>query len=89
MWKALSVGLILGATAAIAQAPSATDEGPRGPDNDPDQIVCENQTEIGSRVSRRRVCRTRREWQEIRLESRKTAEKVQYFKITCERPPCG
>jgi len=89
MWKALSVGLVLGATAALAQAPSATDAEPRGPDNDPNQIICENQTEIGSRLSRRRVCRTRREWEELRLETRKTTERVQSFKITCERPPCG
>ncbi len=88
MWKAPSVGLVLGATAAFAQAPSATDGDARGPGNNPDQIVCEKQVEIGSRLASRRVCRTRREWQEYRLEARKTAEKVQYFKPSCERPPC-
>ena len=88
MWKALLVGLAAGATAALAQAPSATDETERGPNGDPDQVICEKQVEIGSRLSTRRICRTRREWQEYRLEARKTAEKVQYFKPSCERPPC-
>ena len=87
MWKPLSMGLILGATAAFAQAPSATDEGPRGPQNNPDQVICEKQVEIGSRLAARRVCRTRREWQEYRLESRKTTERVQYFKPTCDPNP--
>jgi len=86
MWKALSMGLVLGATAALARA--QTDEGPRGPENDPNQVICEKQAEIGSRLSSRRVCRTRREWEEYRLESRKTTEKVQFFKMTCDRPPC-
>ena len=83
MWKVLSMGLILGATAAIAQAPEA-----RGPDNDPNQIICEKQVEIGSRLAARRICRTRREWEEVRLESRKTTERVQYFKPSCVRPRC-
>ena len=88
MWKALSMGLILGATAAIAQAPAATDEGARGPESDPNQMICEKQVEIGSRLASRRICRTRREWEEYRLEARKTAERVQYFKPSCVRPRC-
>ena len=89
MWKALSVGLALGATAAFAQSPSEAPDGPRGPDNDPNQMVSQNQTEIGSRVSRRRVCRTRAEWEDLRVQQRRTVEKVQFFKQTCDRPPCG
>ena len=88
MWRVASVGLVLGATAAIAQAPSDT-RGSRGPDNDPNRMICENQTEIGSRVSRRRVCRTRAEWEAHRAETRMVTERVQYFKPTCEQPPCG
>ena len=86
MWKAASVGLMLGATAAIAQAPSDT-AGGRGPDNDPNKMICENQTEIGSRVSRRRVCSTRAEWEAHRAETRKVTERVQYFKPTCDGGP--
>ena len=82
MWRVVSVALALGATAAIAQAPSDTG-GSRGPDNDPNRMICENQTEIGSRVSRRRVCRTRAEWEAHRAETRKVTERVQYMKPTC------
>ena len=89
MWKALFIGAVVGASAALAQAPSGSDDSSRGPDNDPNQIVCQNQTEIGSRVSRRRVCRTRAEWEELRIEQRKTVERVQFFKPSCETPPCG
>ena len=87
MWKVLTAGLALGATAAIAQTPDAGSS--RGPNNDPNQIVCRSEAEIGSRLSRRRVCRTRAEWQELQVEQRKTTERVQYMKVTCERPPCG
>lgn len=88
MWKALTAGLVLGGTAAMAQT-SADPGSNRGPNNDPNQVVCRSEAEIGSRVSRRRVCRTRAEWQELQVEQRKTTERVQFMKVTCERPPCG
>ena len=79
MWKVVSVALVLGATGAVAQASSDT-AGSRGPDNDANRMICENQTEIGSRLSRRRICRTRAEWDAHRAQSRDTVERVQYFK---------
>ena len=81
MWKLVSVGAVLVATAAIAQAASDT-AGSRGPDNDPNRMICETQSEIGSRLSRRRICRTRAEWEAHRAETRKVTERVQYFKPT-------
>ena len=82
MWKALAVSAVIGATAA-AQAPtdSATTV---GPNNDPTQIVCVNERVTGSRVSSRRVCRTRAEWAEHEAEQRRTLEKTQSFRPTCE-----
>jgi hypothetical protein len=76
--KAISAALILATTAIVAQRA----EGTRGPDNNPGQIVCVKQQEIGSRVSARRVCRTRAEWAEHREHAREVAERVQVRKAT-------
>ena len=66
---------------AAAQAPVAP-EARIGPRNDPDEVVCINEAEIGSRLSRRRVCRTRAEWEEHRSQSRIVTERVQLQKQT-------
>jgi hypothetical protein len=76
MWKAVFVGAVLAATAAVAQSQGARVD----PNGDPNQIVCVNERVTGSRVATQRVCRTRREWEEHKGEMRKTLEKVQYFK---------
>ena len=47
---------------------------------DPEQIVCRSETDIGSRVSRRRVCRTRAEWAELQAQSRDVTDEVQRYK---------
>jgi hypothetical protein len=83
MWKAVAVGAVLGARAAVAQAP-ADSTTQVGPNNDPSQIVCVNERVTGSRVSSRRVCRTRAEWAEHEAEQRRTLEKTQSFRPTCE-----
>jgi hypothetical protein len=68
-----ATGVALVATAALAQP---SDEG-RGPNNDPNQIVCVKEGEIGSRLTMRRVCRTRAEWTELKTQTRRVIEKVQ------------
>jgi hypothetical protein len=78
MWKALITGVLLAATAAVEQSPV----GRVGPTGDPDQIVCISERETGSRLAARRVCRTRREWDEHRSETRRVVEKVQSYKPT-------
>lgn len=70
-------------TAAFAQAPVGTPETQRsGPRGDPNEIVCVNQAEIGSRLSRRRVCRTRAQWDELAVQTRRVIERVQFEKQT-------
>jgi hypothetical protein len=76
MWKVVLVSGVLAATAAIAQSPTSR----VGPNGDPDQILCVNERVTGSRLATQRVCRTRREWDEHKSETRKTLEKVQFFK---------
>jgi invasion protein IalB len=47
------------------------------PARNPNQIVCERQTEIGSRLATTKVCKTRAQWAEDQRADRMTIEKVQ------------
>ena len=67
------------AVAATAQTTAAPAETKDGVEN---KMVCRNIQEIGSRLSRRRVCRTKLEWDEIDMQTRQTVERVQYNKQT-------
>ena len=44
---------------------------------DPNEKVCENITAIGSRLSKKRVCATRAEWADRKLQDRQAVEKAQ------------
>ena len=44
---------------------------------DPNQIVCEKQEVIGSRIATKRVCMTRGQWADQRRNDRMEVEKVQ------------
>jgi invasion protein IalB len=43
----------------------------------PDEVVCEKQQEIGSRIASDRVCMTRSQWAEQRRVSRQEIDKAQ------------
>jgi invasion protein IalB len=43
----------------------------------PDEVVCEKQQEIGSRIASDRVCMTRSQWAEQRRLSRQEVDKAQ------------
>lgn len=63
----------LGTTAAVA-APANKKQ------RDPNEVVCEKQPELGSRVAVKRVCMTRAEWAERRRLDRMEVEKAQTSK---------
>lgn len=44
---------------------------------DPNEKICENQTVLGSRLARRRVCATRGEWAERRRAERDIVDRTQ------------
>ena len=67
---ALAVALTIPAASLSAQAPQLSV-------GDPNEKICENVSQIGSRLSRKRVCATRAEWAERRLQDRKDAEHIQ------------
>lgn len=68
------------ATAAIAQAPNDTTGQRVKPSQDPNEVICIRELIPGSVFMKQRVCRTRAEWAEHRLQSRQTIEKVQALK---------
>ena len=70
--------LLVSSAAALAQAPGGAPATTRiGPNQDPNEIICVRQTEIGSRLAQRRVCRTRAEWAEHRSQTQQSIEKAQ------------
>ena len=42
-----------------------------------DEVVCEREQEIGSRLSSHKICHTRSQWQQLRLSDRSATEHVQ------------
>ena len=61
----------LGTTAAFAADPAGKKQ------RDPNEVVCEKQKELGSRLAVKRVCMTRAEWAERRRLDRMELEKTQ------------
>ena len=62
------------ATAALSQSPTTTK---RGPGNDPNEVVCVKEAQIGTRLAHRRVCRTRAEWEEHHRQLRQAIDRAQ------------
>ena len=85
MLKAISasfVAVLLAGTSgsafaqAAAPAPAQTAAPARvGPD--PNEVICEKQEVLGSRLSSRRVCHTRAEWADLKLQDRQELERAQ------------
>ena len=82
--------LIVSSAAAIAQAPNEAPAAQKvGPSGNADEIVCVNQSEIGSRLNRRRVCRTRAEWAAHQTQYRQNLERAQnQTQTSCKQPAC-
>ena len=73
-FAAAAAGSMLAAAGQPASAPTQ----PR-PYNapDPNQVICEKHQVTGSRLAVRRVCKTRAQWADQRLQDRQDVEKVQ------------
>jgi hypothetical protein len=62
---------------AIAQPPAVpTPQAPKAT-AEADEVICERQVVIGSRLAHRRVCMTRSQWQDARRQDREAVEKAQ------------
>jgi hypothetical protein len=72
--------------ALAAAAPAQS--GMRPPSNDPNEVVCVRETQIGSRLSTGRVCRTREQWDEVRRQARTSVERAQnQTQTSCQQTP--
>ena len=60
------VALLIGA-AAMAQPPASN----------PNAMICRVTGELGSRLQRSRVCKTRAEWEQLRREQRNSLDRAQ------------
>ena len=72
-----AASLLIGAMPAFAQGTQPAQQQPAKPAKDPNEIVCEKQEVIGSRLASQKVCKTRAEWAEERRTSRMDLDKVQ------------
>ncbi len=68
---------ILISVPAIAQTtrPASPPASPKA--LDPNEVICEKQEVIGSRLATRRVCHTRAQWADLRLQDRQWIEDTQ------------
>jgi invasion protein IalB len=68
---------IVSAAPAAAQAAPASPNAQNAKPRDPNEVVCEKQEVVGSRLGYTRVCKTRAEWAEQRRQDRMDIEHVQ------------
>jgi hypothetical protein len=68
--------LSLFAAPGLAETPQSASNGSTAA-ADPNEKVCQNQTVIGSRLAKRRVCATRAEWEERNRQDRQAMEQAQ------------
>lgn len=71
----LGCAMALPAAARAEEAPAA--KAKKGKQLDPNEMVCEKQDVLGSRLAKRRVCMTRGEWAEHRRSDRSIVERSQ------------
>jgi hypothetical protein len=70
--------LLIGSAPAFAQTSQpAQQQQTAKPAKDPNEIICEKQEVIGSRLATEKVCKTRAEWAEERRTTRMNVEKTQ------------
>jgi hypothetical protein len=73
------MGAVVGLAASPVLAQSA--QTPANPQAkkalDPNEVVCEKQEVLGSRLATQKVCHTRAEWAEIKRSDRQDIEKMQ------------
>jgi hypothetical protein len=87
--------LILGALAGFVMA-AAPEQGSTAPDGNAKaraystKKICRSETDIGTRLGGKSICRTQAEWEAFRAEQRKATERAQTQSSACLRGgACG
>jgi invasion protein IalB len=75
---ALLAGVAAPAAAQTANANAAPAQAaPVRSGPDPNEVICEKQEVLGSRLASRKVCHTRAEWADLKLQDRQELERAQ------------
>lgn len=77
MKRLLFAALLLGTAPVLAQTQSAAQTAPSTAANDQDRVICEKIKETGSRISTKKVCMTKLQWEEKRRTDREYLEDAQ------------
>ena len=83
--------VLVAAFAAQVSVPATAEPGPARAAKDPNQVICEKQEVLGSRLAVRRVCMTRAQWAEQRRAERDLVQNSQLNarqKNPCNRTGC-
>lgn len=72
----MRVSIAIVAALALVPAAASADEKKLEP-KDPNRVICEKQTVVGSRLATKKVCLTAAEWEIRRREDREALEKAQ------------
>lgn len=76
--SAAALSALLAAAPLIAQTtPAPTPAAPAAKAQNPNEVVCEKIKETGSRLGSKRVCMTRGQWADLKLQDRLEVERVQ------------
>ena len=75
LFRGAPLALVLLSTGMVASAQSSPSQ--KTPAPDPNQRVCEDVTETGSRLATKRFCATRSEWEDKKRQDREAVEKAQ------------
>jgi len=73
-----AIGLLsLGSVAYAQQSPPQQSPSQQKPAADPNERICEDVVQTGSRLATRRFCATRSEWEDKKKQDREAVEKAQ------------
>ena len=82
--KSKTFGLVVAVATCLTGAPAIAQADQPKPAKDPNEVVCEKQKELGSRIATKRVCMTRAQWAQQRLEQRQQLDRAQVSRGSCE-----
>lgn len=74
---AMIAAISLASAPVLADPPQAVPSDRVRPVADPNQKICEDVTQVGSRLATKKICATRAEWAAKRKQDRETVEDIQ------------
>jgi signal-transduction protein with cAMP-binding, CBS, and nucleotidyltransferase domain len=77
MWHGLRFAAALIVAASALSAPVTAQAATGAQVRDPNEKICETVSQVGSRLSKKKVCATRAEWATTRKDEKETLEWIQ------------